>query len=151
LVSARTAASLTGAPCAAGLLMEELGMMCLAPEGISRCRRARLGGGRAELGAARADRAKPLVEARPGPRLGLPIPSLRLVASGLEVLEPCVRLLDHEQLLRLAFVHHPRLLLGSLTPAMLGPGSDGQVALAGKERPRAGHPGDGRAALEVAH
>src|SRR4029079_8531608 len=98
---------------------------CLAPQRTSVPGCARLRGCGAQLRAARTDRPEPLVEARPGPRLDLPVPGLGLVAGRLEVLEPGVRLLDHEQLLRLALVHHPRRSSpGSLTGMMLGPGPD---------------------------
>src|SRR4051812_18778315 len=64
------------------------------------------GRSRAQLGAARADRPEPLVETGPRPRLDLLVPGLRLVPRRLEVFEPGVRLLDHQQLFRFALVHH---------------------------------------------
>src|SRR6476620_7236783 len=98
--------------------MEELGMIAsLRSVAVGP---AISGRSRAQLGAARTDRSESLVEARPGPWLDLAIAGLRLVAGRLEVLEPGVRLLDHEQLLGLALVHHPGApLQRSLTAAML--------------------------------
>ena len=49
--------------------------------------------------------AQPLHEARPGPRLELAVAGRRLAAGRLEVLEPGVRLLDHQQLVYFALGH----------------------------------------------
>ena len=57
---------------------------------------------RAELRAAGAEGAEALVEAGPGPRLDFAIAGGGLVPRRLEVLEPGVRFLDLEQLLRFA-------------------------------------------------
>src|SRR5579859_2367752 len=67
-------------------------------------RRLRSRGG-FELGAAGAESPKALVEPGPRPGLDLSIPRDGLVPRRLEVLEPGVRLLDLEQLLR--FAHRP--------------------------------------------
>ena len=78
-------------------------------QGSSADRRARFagagltsGGGRPELRTAGAEGAETLVEAGPGPRLDLSVTRHRLVPRRLQVLEPGVRLLDLEQLLRFA-------------------------------------------------
>src|SRR3954454_601553 len=54
----------------------------------------------------RPDRAQPLMEPRPRPRLDLPVADLELTARGLEVLEPGVRLLDEQELVRVAVARH---------------------------------------------
>src|SRR5205823_14842469 len=63
--------------------------------GSRRLRRCR----RAELRLLRADCTQPLTEAGPGPRLDFPVPQRGLRARRLEVLEPGVGFLDHQQLL----------------------------------------------------
>src|SRR4029450_12685317 len=79
--------------------------------GASGTPRARvdLRGGGPELCSTGTDGAKPLVQTGPRPWLDLAVGRLRLGARRLEVLEPGVGLLDHEQLLRLALVDHPAL------------------------------------------
>src|SRR6266540_528948 len=65
---------------------------------------------RRELRLARPDRAQPLREPRPGPRLDLAVARAGLTLRRVEILEPRIRFLDHQQLVRLAIAH------GELTP-----------------------------------
>src|SRR5215208_1833721 len=54
----------------------------------------------------RPDRPQPLMEPCPRPRLDFLVANLQLTARGLEVLEPGVRLLDQQELVRVAVVRH---------------------------------------------
>src|SRR4051812_25717927 len=86
-------------------------------------------GGR-QLGAADADRPQPGREPRPGPRLDLEVPPGRLAANRLEVLEPGVRLLDQQKLVRLAISHgHP--VTSPVDGETIGPRADGPQPGAG--------------------
>src|SRR6266540_2982067 len=80
-------------------------------------------GRRAELRAAGFDRPEPLGEARPRPRLELPVADRRLSPSRLEILEPGVRLLDQQQFLGLARPSH-RQPPGPVDGRIVGPRSD---------------------------
>src|SRR5436305_12682107 len=65
-----------------------------------------LRGRRPESCAPCLDRAQALRQACPGPRLDLVVAALGLAPSHLEVLEPRVGFLDHQELFGLAFRHH---------------------------------------------
>src|SRR6266540_6573748 len=92
-------------------------------------REAVSGGCRPESSAARPDRAQPLAQAAPRPRLDLLVAHLGLGARRFEVLEPGVGLFDQEQLLRISHVGHR--LLRDVTETRLGPVPDGPQAVAG--------------------
>src|SRR5438445_9303917 len=84
-----------------------------------------LGRGRSEPRPPRLDRPQPLAQARPGPGLDLAVADRRLAPRRLQILEPGVRLLDHQQLFRLSLRRHV------ITPGVahdartLGPPPDG--------------------------
>jgi hypothetical protein len=80
--------------------------------------------GRLELRTAGTKHAESLVQAGPGPRLDFAVPGYGLITSRLEVLEPCVRLLDLEQLLGLADRPHESVVVIVHATAIVGPGSD---------------------------
>src|SRR5579884_3940953 len=87
-----------------------------------------------ESRAPRPDRPQPLREPRPRPGLDLAVAHVALPARRLEVLEPRVRLFDHQQLFRLALRHvgPPCAVLacGSLPMGpIVGPASDGASRL----------------------
>src|SRR3954451_16665730 len=74
-----------------------------------RARRRRLELGRRcrfQLLFLRPDRPQPLMEPRPRPRFDFVVADLELTARGLEVLEPGVRLLDQQELVRVAVARH---------------------------------------------
>src|SRR5215467_14264894 len=85
-----------------------------------------LGSRRTKLCTAGAESAEALVEAGPGPRLDFAVTRHRLIPRRLQVLEPGVRLLDLEQLLR--FPNRPCEGVGVIVhAAIVGPRSDGGV------------------------
>src|SRR5262249_13621332 len=71
-------------------------------QGTSRPGGSVLRGRGAELRAACSDRAEPLRQPGPGPRLDLPVTRRGLAARRLEVLEPRVALLDQQELVCMA-------------------------------------------------
>src|SRR4051812_23720567 len=62
--------------------------------------------GRLQFLLLRPDHAQPLMEPGPRPRLDFAVADLRLTARGFEVLEPGVRLLDQQELVRVAVARH---------------------------------------------
>src|SRR3954468_3968969 len=83
-----------------------------------------LGSCGAQLGPPGLDRAHPLHQPGPGPRLHFAVPRCRLPAGGLEVLEPGIRLLDQQQFLGFALPRHGLLPPGSWMARIVGPASD---------------------------
>src|SRR5438093_4245195 len=62
--------------------------------------------GRAQPRPPRPDRPQPLAQPGPRPRLDLAVADRRLASRRLEILEPGVRLFDHQQLFRLSLRRH---------------------------------------------
>src|SRR4051812_2304738 len=79
----------------------------------------------------RPDRPQPLMEPGPRPRLELLVAHLQLTACGFEVLEPGIRLLDQQELVRVAVARHadhlPRRMQGRMR-GTIGPGPDDTAA-----------------------
>jgi hypothetical protein len=73
-----------------------------------------LRGGRPQSRATRADGSKPLPETGPRPRLELGITPFVLTPSRLQILEPCVRLFDVQQLVCELHLRHLVTSWGSL-------------------------------------
>ena len=65
-------------------------------------------GCRAQLGPARLDRAQSLGEPGPGPGLDFLVTEGGLASSRFQVLEPGIRFLDQQQLVRFALSGHQR-------------------------------------------
>src|SRR4051794_32598359 len=73
----------------------------------ARRRMPKLGGRcRLQLLLLRPDRSQPLMEPGPRPRFDFLVADLELAAGGLEVLEPGVRLLDQQELVRVTVARH---------------------------------------------
>src|SRR5436190_37381 len=89
--------SVRGSETALGRGRAAAAWICLSGAGLTSG-----GGRRLEFRPPGSEGAQALVEARPGPGLDLAVARQRLVPRRLEVLEPGVRLLDLEQLLRFA-------------------------------------------------